>query len=257
MSAPASTATTASAGQGKDKAKTERKLRIAVIGVGRQGRVHADNVSVEHCSLRIAHCAALGYGAERRMYDSLPWLTPSARNRKLTIPVPCILPSFQLANTTSRAELVAVVDPSDLALRWAEANLPSSVRRFHSPEEMYGAFRVSAGAGAGADEKLGKGVKGQSGPGLDAVAIASDTDSHAPLAVQAIGMGLVSRVTLFTRCGFPSKSDVHTCTDQRTCTERACRLSFTFPFSARLGETYVTLALDTSILALLDPRDLF
>ena len=90
-----------------------RKLKFAVLGLGRMGQRHALNVA---------------FGAPR-------------------------------------AELVAVCDPRSTSLQWAEYNLPEGVVGFQDATQC---IQES---------------------GADAVLIASETSTHAPLALEAMKAG--------------------------------------------------------------------
>ncbi|KAK6907001.1 hypothetical protein I203_100990 [Kwoniella mangroviensis CBS 8507] len=93
----------------------QRKLRYAVLGIGRMGSRHAQNI----------------------------------------------------AYRTPRAELVSICDPRPTSLTWAEKHLPSDIRVYQDSKTLFN----------------------ECGDEIDAVLIASETGSHASLAIEAMRAG--------------------------------------------------------------------
>lgn len=85
--------------------------------------------------------------------------------------------ALQFAFTCPNASLVAVVDPFDTAHQWVRSNISDEVVCLREVEDLYRHFNLREGAKPGSGD-------------LDAVVIASSTDSHASLCVSAARHGL-------------------------------------------------------------------
>ncbi|WWC60052.1 uncharacterized protein I303_102615 [Kwoniella dejecticola CBS 10117] len=134
----------------------QRKLKYAVLGIGRMGARHAQN----------------------------------------------------LAFRTPRAELVAVCDPRQSSLKWANDNLPMGTKTFED-----------------SDQCLGEG-------GIDAVLIASETGLHAKLAIDSMRAG---KHVLLEK---PISIDLETSRQVVEETKKCPDLKVMVGFSRRFDESY-------------------
>ncbi|CAO1630840.1 unnamed protein product [Sympodiomycopsis kandeliae] len=153
-----------------DSHSNRKVLRVAIVGCGRQGKVHAENFA------------------------------------------------FACPN----AELVGIVDPNPAAHEWARQRIGPDLCFEKDIQGLYRRFKIQSGAKPGAH-------------GLDALVIASSTDSHASLTASAVEHGLHVLLEKPVAIDLPSHNIVMEAANKRPDVKIVIALSRRFDPSYRQG----------------------